>query len=432
MRSKMLTAAVPLIGLILFATFAALYVYHRDAYYQILGTMGSLPFRYPFLDWETIGAWAKCWQQGVNVYVTDPCDVLGSVADYSPLWLRASFIPTDALWTNIIGTTLDISFILSLVFVVRPVNWREVAIFVGVCCSVMVVYALERANVDVLIFIMIVVAGMLGIGSLISRMVAYTILLFAGLLKFYPLVGFMIALRERPRVFIGVCLISFFIVALFAYAYRDELVAMSRNIPLNSSASGSFGAINLPQGFAAAIDVFVPQLRHTPLFRWIQIAFVAGLSIPTVAHAFVLSRNHGLERSFSRLAEHDRMFLSLGSALIVGCFFTGQSIEYRGVYLIMVVAGLVALCRSADCVAVRIKLTRAILIIIFLMWQSILRHLLEQQGSVILGVFWLVRELLWWYQVSVLLAVLAIFIMQSRTFIAARQLRVIGVENSGG
>jgi hypothetical protein len=68
----------------------------------------------------------------------------------------------------------------------------------------MVVFALERGNVDLIIFIMPVVAGVLGTGPLASRILFYSLMLPAGLLKFYPLIVLSTALRERPRTFFAI------------------------------------------------------------------------------------------------------------------------------------------------------------------------------------------------------------------------------------
>ena len=54
--------------------------------------------------------------------------MLNHLHDYSPLWLRAFFIPTDKTWTMPIGLAVILGFLLSLFWVVKPFNWREVII----------------------------------------------------------------------------------------------------------------------------------------------------------------------------------------------------------------------------------------------------------------------------------------------------------------
>lgn len=110
-QEKVLRCAVPLLGLALLAIFTVLYAVDLNAYYRALGTIGGFkPFKYPFLDWEGVSASIKCWREGVNVYINNPCDVLNRPHDYSPLWLRAVFIPTGRAWTMPIGVVMILAF----------------------------------------------------------------------------------------------------------------------------------------------------------------------------------------------------------------------------------------------------------------------------------------------------------------------------------
>jgi hypothetical protein len=424
MRLRFLPMVVPAIGLTLMAIMAAFYEVDREAYYHILRAIGIEPFRYPFLDWWYMDASVDCWKRGINVYVTNPCDVLGRVFDYSPLWLRATFIAPGRGAANILGISFDIAFFLSLFVILKPINWPETLIFVLACTSTVVVFALERANADVLLFLMMVGVVVLGTGSFMSRTASYALLLFAGLLKFYPLVGLVTALRESPRTFIIVGLVSACVVLAFVYGYRDEFAASQANIPIGMVEGDRFGAGNLPTGFGVAIHHLPPEFQ-----RWggaLRVALVAVLLIATGCIALRFGRNADLANALTLINDRDRIVLTLGSALIAGCFFAGQNVEYRGVYLIFVVSGLTALHRAADTTSIRTALTRVTVVVLFLMWEALFRHALDRNGTFPQSVplpyhlFWLVRELLWWYLAAVLVAVLAIFAMQSRAYVTVR------------
>jgi hypothetical protein len=417
LRSKVFGAVVPVAGLCIWALFAVLYTVDQSLYNHILSVLGIHPFFYPFFDWEYIGAGAKCWKSGIDVYLGNPCDVLGRPHGYSPLWLRATFIPARPLWTNIIGVTLNIAFISSLFFVLRPVNWRETAIAGLASCSTVVLFALERANVDVLFFLVAVFVGILSGGKLTARLAAYGLLLLSGLLKFYPFAGLVIALRERPRVFLAVGSVSVGAVLAFFFGYRDELAEMSRNIPQGMVDSDLFGAQNLPRGLAAVAQEYAPVVREAFFFKWFQSAVMAGLMIAAGALAFRIFRNREFAQQIAGLSDRDRTFLTLGAVLIAGCFLTGQSVEYRGIYLILVLGGLIVVGRSTASGRLRSWATWTCLIILLLMWEGLFRRALVQQDMIVRGMFWLGRELLWWYLVSVLLAIVAIYATQPANFV---------------
>src|SRR5437763_771477 len=87
-----LRLAVPVGALVVFAGFAVLWLAGWDAaYFGIQRALGTNPFRFPFLDTHALLSAAECRRQGIDVYLQNPCDALGRVHAYSPLWL--SLIP---------------------------------------------------------------------------------------------------------------------------------------------------------------------------------------------------------------------------------------------------------------------------------------------------------------------------------------------------
>jgi hypothetical protein len=419
-QKKMLRCLVPLLGLSLLAIFAALYMVDPTAYYRALVTIGVPAWTYPFIDWEFIGAGIKCWSEGINVYITNPCDLLNRLHNYSPLFLRAVFIPTNRSWTMPIGLVFVFAYLISLFWLVKPVNWRELLIFALACMSPMVTYALERGNFDIVIFIMLVVAGVLSAGPLSSRILSYALILLVGLLKFYPLVVLSTALRERPRTFVAIAAAAGLIIVGFFYRFREELAATWKNIPPEISGFGS--AYLSFYGPLRAARLF-PGLEQVAWFTALPYAIMAVLLIVTAVQAIHLARNANLVSAFAKMPERDAMFLVIGAALIVGCFFAGQSDNYRGVHLIFVVAGFVAMRRAADSPATRATLTPTIMIIVFLMWTPFFNQTLHsEQPGLRYGLYSFVREVLWWRLAALLLAMLAIVGIKSELFAVLCQL----------
>src|SRR6266851_6318373 len=126
--------------------------------------------------------------------------------------------------------------------------------------SPMVFFGLERGNVDVIIFIMLVVTGVLSAGPLANRILSYALILLAGLLKFYPLIVLSTALRERARTFFAIAAVAGLIVVGFVYRFREELAA-----PLGEVPRGGFSSGNLPfDGSRYALRLY-PALEQ---FAW--------------------------------------------------------------------------------------------------------------------------------------------------------------------
>jgi hypothetical protein len=437
----MMRYIVPLIGLILVLIVAVLYVVDTYAYSRALTAMGIIPFRYPFIDWEYIANGIRCWNNNIDVYVANPCDILNRPHNYSPLWLRAVFIPTDRTWTMLIGIGIILAFLLSLSWFVKPDNWQELSVFTLACTSTTVVYALERGNSDVILFVMLVVAGVLSTGPLASRVLSYALILFAGLLKLYPLIGLLTALRERPRTFFAIAAAAGLVVVGLFYRVRTEMAAALKNIGPWEYASDLFGAVNLPfGGLRYALWVF-PGLEQYTWFATLPYTIITVLLIVTAAQVIRLARNVNLVAAFAKISEREAILLVIGAALMAGCFFAGQSVAYKGIYLIFVVVGLVAMRRATNIGKTRAILSQALIIVIFLMWEELFRRALlyEVTGSVqaqallpeiaqpgpglaLYALFWLIREVLWWRLAAVLLAILVIFGLKSEFFAALQKM----------
>jgi hypothetical protein len=181
--------AIPGLALLLFAALALLWhCGQHSPYFWALDLFGFEPFRFPFLDIHAVLAAAQCQRAGIDVYLSNPCDALGRLHVYSPLWLALtpSFLDTTA--TTAVGLALDLMFVLSLAIVIRPVSWGETLVIGLVALSPMTVYALERANCDLVVFLLILAGFALDTAPRRWRLGCYAFYLTAGLLKYYPLV----------------------------------------------------------------------------------------------------------------------------------------------------------------------------------------------------------------------------------------------------
>ncbi len=244
----------PVAALLLLAALAGLWRWGpHPLYFDILKRFGFAPFRFPFLDIHAILAAAQCQRLGIDVYLSNPCDALGRVHVYSPLWLALvpSFLGTAQ--TTPVGLGLDVLFILSLWVVIRPERSGEALLMAAAALSPMTVYALERANCDLAIFLLIVAGCALDRAPRPWRLGCYALFLLAGLLKYYPLVLLVLLARERRRdALIGTVLAMLIAGGLAGLGLTDLARALA-NIPALSYFADSFSALNLPFGFAQAV-----------------------------------------------------------------------------------------------------------------------------------------------------------------------------------
>ena len=405
--------AIPAAALVAFGALAGLWLCGaHTAYFDVLRLFGFEPFRFPFLDIQAVLAAAKCQHDGIDVYFLNPCDALGRVHVYSPLWL--AIVPNwlGAARTTSVGLALDLAFILSLGALVRP-HTRGEAITVGlVVLSPFTVYALERANNDIVVFMLV------GAGCLLDRtrhpwrLGSYALWLAAGLLKYYPLVLLLLILREPRRSALVMALGVGGVVLVLAGIGHADLAKALANIPRLSHYADSFSARNLPFGVAQAV-------ARPPTQR------AVGLGLLGLLAALAMAR----VRRTARLCERppvawnslEMRAMLTGALLLTACFAAGQNIGYRGIWFILVMPGLVRLHRFAGDRALKEFLARMIAAVLLVAWEAPLRRAVHAAAGVYAGdwlrprlelLFWLGRELLWWWLVSGLAAIVVVWLLR--------------------
>jgi hypothetical protein len=393
-------------------------------YEDILRWYGIAPFRFPFVDISgSLAAW-ECARQGVDVILSDPCDVLQRGYSYSPLWMAASPIPLGVDNTMAVGWCLDLLFIGSLTLLPPPRRPQELVLVLAATLSTMVVFALERANPDILLLMLALAAGRLAEGRMSLRVVGYCLALLAALLKYYPIMVLITVFRERPSRFIATTIAITSALAVFWVVYHAEIAKGLPTIPQGPYNTDLFAAKNLPFLLGEAAGSAARPSSWAPLA---ESAYSAGIYATLVGFCLVICRRllswGELSTALASLSWLERNSLVIGSAVIAGCFFAGQSIGYRGVFLLMVIPGLLAIARRPASRNLRNLGMGTSVVIVLLMWGECFRLALHRAFGLPgvpeivagqLGVyFWLVRELGWWWGVSVMLAVIADFLQVS-------------------
>ena len=413
---------VPAVGIGFVALFGLLFFVDTHAYLALLEAWMLHPFPHPFIDWEYVPAAAECWSRGVDVYVATPCYAGPTFKNsYSPLWLRLSFLPAGPAGVAAFGLGWVLLFWASQACLPAPRTRSELRFTLLVALSSVTAFAVERGNVDLVIFLLALLGAALWLGSLPARLLAYAVFLVAGMLKFYPLILLTLVIRERPRVLIAVTILTGVILTTALLEFRDELVVALHNVPTGSYFTDLFGAVNLPFGLPVLASYLASKLgSHTGAagsFGWISLPAYAVLVTAAVGGAVTLAWRTGLYEAVAALPPWRRALLLVGAALLCGCFFAGQSIGYRGIFMILLLPGLFELRQTlprtgACCIEALLYAIVFVAWVLTLEWASTRLGLtrdypLELDGFGLLH--WLLHELAWWWIATLLLATLISF-----------------------
>jgi hypothetical protein len=449
LRPLIFRFAASVCGLLLLGLFCCFCIDYPRLYSHLMAFMVKFPGPHPFVDWEYVPSAIRCWSAGVNVYNDNTCFKIWSDPQpfpYSPLLLRATFIAAGEHWTNVTMLTICVLFFLSLATLTPPDNWRNLLITLLATLSSATFLAVERGNADLILFLMIAAGINLRVFSLPFRLGGYGLIVLAGLVKFYPFVALIVILRERRSVVAAIGALSVAALASLLF-YRHELALMSTNLPAPSYFTLQFGSANLPGGLGVSVGKVMEKLgyadagaaRATAVL--VSRALLPILVVSTFVAAFVIVRRCDLRGIEGKLSTRELDFLLAGAALIFGCFFAGQSVIYRGIYLLLTLPGLAELARTTPTPFGRRLLSSAGAAIVFVLWTPFLDECLRSAGltarlkyiglaqptallyhynnydnfppSVPGYVLWLAGELAWWWIITLLLAVLGAFVVRT-------------------
>ena len=386
----------------------------QDAYFALSRLLGVPAYRFPFLDTHGVLAVIDCQRRGLDTYVTNPCDVMGRVHVYTPLWFRFADLPVTAAATPIVGALLALVFTASLLLLPGGRNVRAAWLFGAAACSPAVLFAIERGNADLLIFVLAALAGWMVVRRGPARLLAYPVVLLAAGLKLYPATLLILALRERLALCLAIAALSVALLVGYALIDAGGLHEMLAVVPAGTPFIYSFGARNLPTGLGMA-------------FGWSPLV-LAGVDLALVlaAASFALARLPRLQPAARALTPAEATSLLIGAILILGCFVTGQSGEYRAVHLLFVLPALAALAGAGQ---VRGLAGCTAGVVVAQLWGDVVSAHLDLSFSAMGGdgiaswvafAVWFTRELAWWWIAAVLAALMLAVIANLPSIAALR------------
>lgn len=281
--------------------------------------LGLLHLSYPFYDLHAVFSAGEAHQLGFSVFHENPLDSGGRVHGYARWWLVTGYLGltrADEIW---FGLALNGLFISGALFLLRPHTWRQAAIAFLVICSPATLLGVERANNDLLIFLLLLPVPWLFLSSGRARQIlGCTVLFFATALKYYPVMGYLLVIRSGRDlrgvlITLGLCAAA---VAAYVFAYLDDFAILRNTLP-RPYAQVAFGAWLLPA------FVGVPG-EFCQMIAW------AGFIAAAAACLWVVFRSPMELPRGTPWQEHS--FL-LGAGILVFCFFITSNYDYRCIYL---------------------------------------------------------------------------------------------------
>ncbi len=414
--------SVSLVLAVLFLLFCGFHSLWPDAFDTAVHLIDGNTRPQTFSDLGAILTAGDCWRHGVDVYHPSPC-MGGGIYNYAPLLLRAAYLPIGPRDTLVGGGLLAFAFIAALGWLPAPTRAREFLIRVFAAGSSSMFWLLHAANFDIVIFLL----ALLGIFLLLAGWIAgYAIFMLAAALKFYPVALLLIAARESPARLLAVICLAGLSLAAYMAAYSSGTSTAIAELPGAIPFHGAFGAKDIP--FGLVLLHYLPVLSLEPPFAQYHVALTTHYAVLVVLYfgtklvcllvlLMGLMASARYEGALPALDETRQVLFLAGASVIVLCYLGAQNLDYRAVFLLLTLPGLCEMGQIAG--HLRKRLNMLMIGMVLLLWETLLRNVSGHIADVVLphivsiylqiGV-WLAREILWFWVVTQLAALLICFL----------------------
>jgi hypothetical protein len=354
-----------------------------------------------FLDLFAILAANDAVAAGLDPYARNPLDYMRRPHVYGPLWLHLrhlGFTRADVRW---LGAALGGAFLLAAVLWLRPGSAGALLWSAAVLCSTPVLAAVERANNDLAVFLVLApVVPCLLSGRAAVRWLAVPLLALAAELKIYPAAAALVLLATADRTERWRQLLATAVALALVGWHLIASLPPARTILPPLHGVFNFGAeIVLRQlGFAGAALWLIPAALAVliGLLGW-RSPLLAGWQPAAAQRSEVLHFN-------------------LAASLLAGCFFAGQHFAYRWIFAVWLVPLLWSLATTAGSAPPRVRslarLTAGLLLTV-LWFETIavytLSHLSGARRTELLDDVWRVMQPVEWALATLLILFIAHF-----------------------
>ncbi len=414
--------SVSLVLLLLFLLFCGFYNLWANPFESAVTIIDGNTRPQTFSDLGAILAAGDCWRHGVNVYAPSTC-MGGGIYNYAPMLLRAAYLPIGPQDRLIGGFFLAFAFIAALAWLPAPTGLQEFLLRVLATGSPAIFWLLHAANFDIVIFLL----TLLGVFLILARRIfGYAVFMFAAALKFYPVALLLIAARESPaRLFAVICLAGLSLAAYMA-AYSSGTATAIAELPGAIPFHGAFGAKDIP--FGLVLLHYLPVLSLDPPFSQYHPALTTHYAVLVVLYfgaklvcllvlLLGLMASARYEGALPALDKTRQVLFLAGACVIVLCYLGAQNLDYRAVFLLLTLPGLYEMGQVAA--HLRKRLNMLMIGMVILLWETFLRNVSGHIADVVLphiisiylqiGI-WLAREILWFWVVTQLAALLICFV----------------------
>ena len=299
----------------------------------------NIPLSPPgFLDARQMGWAAESYAQGYDPLVENPANWRGHQLNYPRIWQLVFALGIDSSHTNLIGGISVIIFFIGVGVFWFSKKYDNLTYFILsiATLSSVVMLALERANIELILFCILSLALAV---NYYSRIPALSLFLFASVLKMYPVFGFIYLFKEDKRRFWTLFLSGVGIFIVYLLLTSVDTMRVYSTTP------------QLP-GTSMGMNVWWLGLNNRRFFDLhLTESVILYCKVASYLMVFLISASalfFGLKnRDADRLSRGEYLdAFRVGAGIYIGCFIVIINADYRLLFLIFTIPQPVAWARA--------------------------------------------------------------------------------------
>ncbi len=382
----------------IFSLIIAFLIYKKFVYPTIIPVEIN-GLTYIFADWGAVVSANVCDQKGLNVYLENPCDIYNRKHVYGEILLHLPFVEFNRFYQFYFPLILNILFLFTIVSFFTRINSFKSYFLVFFVISLPVILVIERANSDILIFLMMYL-----ISKYKNMFLNHVLIIFSTLSKFYPICFGVVLLFHRilKKIFINISIVALFLIIFLVHQHENLIQIFNNSAQFSGSGVYQFSL----KGLVNAIPNIKLFINNYNINWLIYLLIVFFLILPLIFFGKTILQSQENEKFLFHIFDHNifenRLFI-ISTLVIIFCYFLVQNFNYREIFLI----GLVPYILKNESVYNRILNNLYYLIVIKFLMSTILVYLIMNKVNVDLNYFMnLIKHILDFYVVSTLFIIL--------------------------
>jgi len=288
----------------------------------------------PFMDFRLIPGSAESFRNGFEPSVENPYDPNGRIFNYPAFWRLFFYTGITQADTTWISISMIVLFFISVFLFPEKLSIPGAIAMLFVLFSPASMLLYERANVDLIVFVICV---LIVLAEMHSAYLATLLVMFGSIVKLFPFFGVSVLLREPKNKFLLLFSACFLVLVIYMVAALNSVKA-SWNLTMRGDGA-SYGTdvfvTRYGPAISRALSHSLSQVQLSLLLKYGSLALALLLLLVVVIRAFMDIQQPGI------LSERNFAAFRMGASIYVGTFLLGNNWDYRLAFLVLVIPQLV-------------------------------------------------------------------------------------------